>query len=235
MKKILLSLLLLTFFSIVYAQNVAAIAGMKGNIKILRDKKTIIAKTGDIIKNADEISSGEESFAAIRFIDNGATTKLFPNSIIIISASVEGNTLNKRNSISKGTARSQVSPRSGNYIVETPNTVASVKGTDFLATYEDFLTTIGVIDGEVEVRNKTSDRSIDANANDVIQGDDEGNLDSIDDSSYIKNNLDEEAAEGQVYGGSDDNNFTDTADRHSLEIELVDPDGTIKKVRISYE
>ncbi|MDX9869712.1 MAG: FecR domain-containing protein [Candidatus Cloacimonadales bacterium] len=239
MKKILLMIIISCFVVLTYAQNIAVIAGMKGKINIVRNSATITAKTGDVLKNNDQVQSEDESFAAIRFVDNGATTKLFPNSIIIINASINGNVLNKSNSIVKGTAKAKVTPKSGNFIVETPNTVASVKGTNFLTTYDNFITTIGIIEGEVEIRNKTSDRSVDAHSNDVIQSDDDGNITEIDNSEYIQDNIDDENEQGQLNDDDDGINSpkgsTGDTGTHIFEIELKNPDGTIKKVRISYE
>ncbi|HOE91688.1 MAG TPA: hypothetical protein PLV22_06905, partial [Candidatus Cloacimonadota bacterium] len=121
----------------------------------------------------------------------------------------------------------------------TPNTVASVKGTNFLTTYDNFITTIGIIEGEVEIRNKTSDRSVDAHSNDVIQSDDEGNVTEIDNSEYIQNNIDDENEKGQLNDDDDGMNNpkgnTGDSGTHIFEMELKNPDGTIKKVRISYE
>ncbi len=254
MKKISLLTVILVMFVMLNAQSVAVIAGMKGKISIIRDNKYLTAKSGDVLKNADEIQSGEESYAAIRFADNGATTKLFPNSTMVINASIDGKIMNKRNSISKGTAHSKVTPKSGNYIIETPNTVASVKGTDFITTYENNITTVGVIEGEVEVKSKNSDKTQDAKANDVYQVDDDGNVDELEDSNYIEQNTEDEnqdqqgnqgeqGDQGQNEGSQQGSGSTGTdysqqpggPQEKVLEIEIQKPDGIKKKVRIRYE
>jgi hypothetical protein len=215
-----------------YAQNIAVIAGMKGKITINRANRTIVAKTGETLKNNDEIQSGEESYAAIRFVDNGATTKLFPNSILVISANKSGNLLNKTNNIAKGTAHSKVTPKTGNYIVETPNTVASVKGTDFITSYENNTTTVGVYEGEVEIKSKNTEKTVSSKANEVYSVDEQGNLNQEENTDFLNQNQ-----------GAANQNLTPPAppaqnppsNPNILEIEIQKPDGTKKKVRITYE
>lgn len=227
MKKYLLLITLSLICFYLGAQNIAVIAGMKGKIIIVRNNHNINAKTGEIIKNNDEIQSGEESYAAIRFVDNGATTKLFPNSILVINANKSGKTLNKTNSIVKGTAHSKVTPKTGNYIVETPNTVASVKGTDFLTAFENNITTVGVYEGEVEIKSKNTEKTVRSKANEVYSVDEKGNLNQAENNDFLNNNQSQSQS-----------NLTPPApnpNQNILEIEIQKPDGTKKKVRITYE
>ncbi len=223
MKRYILTLIICFSLFLVYAQNVAVLAGMKGDISVVRDGKAIKIKNNELLKNFDEIRSGEESFAAIRFIDNGATTKLFPNSVLVISAEKSGKNLNKHNNLSKGMIQTKVTPKSGQFVVETPNTVASVKGTDFITQYQLRKTTIGVIEGEVEIRNKVSNRSISSGENDVYSSDDEGNINEEEDDSFLQN---DENYQSENVAPQQGNN---------LEIEIRKEDGTTKKVRIHYE
>ncbi len=232
MKKIIIYIIIMLAAALSYAQNIAVIAGMKGKITINRANRTIVAKTGETLKNNDEIQSGEESYAAIRFVDNGATTKLFPNSILVISANKSGNLLNKTNNIAKGTAHSKVTPKTGNYIVETPNTVASVKGTDFITSYENNTTTVGVYEGEVEIKSKNTEKTVSSKANEVYSVDEQGNLNQEENTDFLNQNQ-----------GAANQNLTPPAppaqnppsNPNILEIEIQKPDGTKKKVRITYE
>lgn len=223
MKRYILTIIICLSLVWVYAQNVAVLAGMKGDISVVREGKTIKIKNNDLLKNFDEIRSGEESFAAIRFIDNGATTKLFPNSVLIISAEKSGKNLNKHNNLAKGMIQSKVTPKSGQYVVETPNTVASVKGTDFITQYLLSRTTIGVIEGEVEIRNKISNRTVSSGEDEVYSSDDEGNIGEEEDDSFLENDENYQSDQSVPQQGN------------NLEIEIKKEDGTTKKVRIHYE
>ncbi len=215
---------IIIFFVQLSAQSIAVVAGLKGQISVVRNKKTLVAKQGEILQNNDEIRTSEESFAAIRFIDNGATTKLFPNSILIITAVETGNQLQKKNRINKGTVQSKVTPQTGSYIIETPNTVASVKGTDFFVSYKLGKTTVGVAEGEVEVQAKgTGKRSL-AKKNQVVEVDNQGNVDQQENTNYLENSEDE----GQQL------NSPQTQGNY-LDIEIKNANGTKKKVRIHYE
>lgn len=227
MKKITYTILVILISSIctfIYATNIAVVAGLKGKISLIRNNKTSVLKQGEILQNNDELRSSEESFAAIRFVDNGATTKLFPNSIMVISAQEAGNQLQKRNTIVKGTAQSKVTPQTGHYIIETPNTVASVKGTEFIVTFDGGKTFVGVKEGEVEIESKGSGKKTTAGKDEVYEVDENGNVDEQEDSDYIENNEEEGQ---QLNAPAPQGNY--------LDIEIQKADGTKKKVRIHYE
>lgn len=216
MKKIFL-VFFIVLFSILSSEPIAVIAGMKGDISLTRDNKKIAVKTGELLLDSDQLLSGSESFAAIRFIDNGATTKLFPNSVLIIYATSVDGQLSKRNNLRSGKIHSNVNPLSGQYIVETPNTVASVRGTDFTTEYENNITTIDVNEGEVEIESKLTGEKERAYGQESYSVNQNGQI------------------EKGVYNPDSDSE-PDTLDAENfLEIEVINNDGVIKKVRINYE
>lgn len=168
MKKIISLLVFLAVLTTVLfaADPIAYLIQGKGKLQILRDSKAIKFKNGDMLYNNDEIKTAGESFAAIKYVDGGATIKVFPNSVIKLTAMKQDKQLSKNSIIQKGGLYSKVNSRiKGGYQVETPTTVASVKGTGFLTRLnDDKSTVIVVMEGEVEVAHKESGNKMKAGA-----------------------------------------------------------------------
>lgn len=156
----LILLLGLTATALAAAESVAYLTQGKGDLKILRGGKAIKHKNGEVLVNNDEVRTGSQSFAALKYLDGGATVKVFSNSIIKLTARKQGKNLDKNTSLNKGSLYSKVNDKvKGNYQVETPTTVASVKGTGFLTKYTaDGTTIVVVLEGTVEVQHKESGR-----------------------------------------------------------------------------
>lgn len=225
MKKIILLSLLVLFCTLIFSSPIAVISGMKGDISISRNEERFNAKTGDLLNNNDELISGIESFASIRFIDNGATAKLFPNSVLVIHGENVDGKLSKRSSLERGNFLSKVNINSGPYVVETPNTVASVKGTEFLVGFENFITTVNVKSGEVDIESKVTGNTTSAGENEAFTIDEGGTI-----------------AGAQYVDPSSLDDFTDDVNPEDsiieskiFEIEMIDKNGNIRKVRITYE
>ncbi len=225
MRYFIIFLLLSVTLSLFCSNPIAVISGMKGEISIIRGEEQLTAKTGDLLFDADEIVSGIESFASIRFVDNGATAKLFPNSILIVQGYVVDGKLSKKSSVEKGRFLSKVNINSGQYMVETPNTVASVKGTEFLVGYDNFMTNVIVRSGEVDIENKITGDTVTATSDQGYSIDENGQQEelSIDDIEEIDDDFgNEEVQESFI-------------ERKTFEVEIRDAAGNIKKVRITYE
>ncbi|MCK9330049.1 MAG: FecR domain-containing protein [Candidatus Cloacimonetes bacterium] len=224
MKYLNLLIILFLFVGLFSESPIAVIAGMKGDVSVFRNEEKNTIKTGDLLYNADEVSSGIESFASIRFVDNGATAKLFPNSVLIIQGEFIDGKLSKRNILNKGSFLSKVNVDSGQYLVETPNIVASVKGTEFLVGYENLLSYIFVNSGEVEIENKITGDFLTAKNGQGYSINENGDISDIDNQIIedFQDDFDNETPE---------NSF----ESKTFDIEIQDADGNIKKVRITYE
>jgi len=133
-------------------EHIALTLNVKGDVNLKREAKTSDVKKGDELYNDDELISMEDSYAAIKFIDESSIVKLFPNSSLKIHIEAENR---KIHFLKMGELWTQVSKGFGEFIVETPTTVASVKGTEFLLSLdENGNTDIFTFEGEVLIKNK---------------------------------------------------------------------------------
>ncbi len=153
---IIAMLLLATFL---FAENpIAVMVNMKGDVILTRNAKKMPIKVGDILYNQDKIQSGNASFAALKYVDNGAYLKIFPNSIVSIKIDAQKGISDKTAKIEKGTLFSSINSKiKGNYAVESPTTVASVKGTKYISDLaKDRTFYVYTTEGTVEVENLKS-------------------------------------------------------------------------------
>lgn len=226
MKKILLGLLLvLSICYIVAAEPVAYLIQGKGNVQIIRDKKQIKFKNGELLFNNDEIKTAGESFAAIKYSDGGAAVKVFPNSIIKVSAVKQDKKLNKSTTLQMGSLYSKVNNKiKGNYQVETPSTVASVKGTGFITKLgKDRRTYVIVMEGEVLVQNKESGNTKSVGPGLTATSEENGdvNLEDTKPGDVSEQELREMEA-------------TNQESLKSMKIQVTDDNGNIKYIEITY-
>ena len=228
--KILFIILFISITSMIYAiESVALALKVKGNVELTREKSVCEISTGEELISNDELESKEDSFAAIKFVDGSSVVKLFPNSILQINAEKEEGKLNKKSFLKMGNLWSKVVQKTGVFEVETPTTVVSVKGTEFLLTVSEMgLTEIFTFTGEVQVRNKFDNKtsSVSAGNKALSTGEtelevteiEEGDIDE-ETQEYIEEEEEEELIEPPKV----------------LEIQLQHPSGETKIIRIEYE
>ena len=138
---------------------------VKGDVILTHAEENINAKDGTELENNDVLESKSESFAVVKFIDGNSVVKLFPNSILTISAEKTNGKLNKKSTIRLGELWAKVAKNTGEFVVETPTTVVSVKGTKFvLAVDENGFTDLFTLEGVVNMKNKKDDIEADVGA-----------------------------------------------------------------------
>ena len=151
-------LLLLLLSSLYSANVVAAIASLKGDVKIREtdSSKYSSAYKGQMIQNGNWIKTGDNVFLSIIFLD-GTNVKIHQKTEIEIKSSrLTATELNTNMYIAEGEAWSTVNEQgNGDFKIETPTAVASVKGTEFDINYNfnTSSTILKVISGEVEFGN----------------------------------------------------------------------------------
>ncbi|MBM4404351.1 MAG: FecR domain-containing protein [Candidatus Cloacimonetes bacterium] len=203
---------------------VAIISASKGKVELVRNNKPVRFKTGDMVFNNDQIKTGGESFAAVKYLDGSSTVKIFSNSVVRINAAVVGNNMNKNTTVSRGSANSSVRSGGGSYTVQTPTTVASVKGTDFLTKIiDDYLTLIIVTDGVVLVKNTVTNREAEVPSGRTAKSDDQGSLDVVESSDDDLSEAERLEMESQ----------RETQPR-SMRIQFTDELGNIKYVEVRF-
>lgn len=223
-KYILILTLICLSLSLFAAESVAMLSASKGKVDLTREAKSVKFKAGDMLKNNDELRTGGESFAAYKYIDGSSTIKVFSNSVVRITANKSGKSLSKKVVIDKGSIFTDVKPKSGAFMVQTPTTVASVKGTGFLTKItEDGISKFVVTDGEVELKILDSDdvKSVPAGNTAIIDA--EGNFEirvsSAEDTSSI------EKAEIES---------SQSSEPKLIRIPVLDASGRTKYIEIKY-
>lgn len=226
MKKIILiAIFMIMICLLMAAEPIAYLIQSKGNVQLLRDRKSVRFKNGELLFNNDEIKTAKESFAAVKYNDGGAAVRVFPNSVMRVTAVRYDKQQNKNTLLNSGSLYSKISSRiKGSYQVETPNTVASVKGTGYIVRYgADKITYVIVLEGEVLVQNKESGKTIVVGAGNTATSEPNGNIEvnPTGDGEITDNEMSEIDATNQDVP-------------KTLKVPTINPDGTIKYIEISY-
>ena len=167
MKKIIYVTLFLFIFAISLIANdsVGIALKVKGDVILTHAEEIINAKDGTELENNDVLESMDESFAVIKFIDGSSVIKLFPNSILTINAEKSNGKLNKKSTMKLGELWAKVSKNTGEFVIDTPTTVVSVKGTRFvLLVDENGFTDLFTLEGMVNMKNKKNDEEANVGA-----------------------------------------------------------------------
>jgi len=201
-------------------ESIAVSLKVKGDVDITRNEEIWKLSTGSELYNKDLLETSEDSFAAIKFIDGNSIVKLFPYSVLEISATKENGKLNKSTKLNMGELWSRVNPQSGSYEVETPTTVVSVKGTQFLLEVsEEGATTLYTFTGKVEMSNKEDGESVVVSAGEQAYSTGSGMIEVVPfDQDEIETELEEVLEQTQI-----------------LEIQLENEDGEKKTIKIELE
>ena len=155
-KFFLLVLFIIINLTGIYAiDSVAYPLKVKGNVDLTRNFESSALKLEDKLFNGDEVETKAESFAAIKFEDESSIMKLFPNTILNIRIEKQGDKYNKKSLLKMGELWARVEKSTGKFEIETPATVVSVKGTNFMLNInEDGTTELYTFEGEVFFQNK---------------------------------------------------------------------------------
>jgi hypothetical protein len=224
MKRILLITLLLMLAGMMLANSVAILSASKGNVDLERARKSMKFKNGELLLNRDVLRTGPESFAAYKYIDASSMIKLFSNSVVTVNATQDGEKLSKRVNVSKGSVLTNVKSGTGAFTVQTPTTVASVKGTEFLTKVDDDgFSTFIVTEGEVELRVLLTDEVTSAPKGTTAVIDPDGEVEvresTYDDISEIEKAELESSQEKKV---------------NTIRIPVLDSEGKLKYIEITY-
>jgi hypothetical protein len=180
MKRMLILITLIGVLStFLLAENpIAVMVKMKGDVSLTRNTKKLSVKAGDVLYHNDKIQSGNTSYAALKYVDNGAYLKIFPNSVVTIKINAEKGISEKAATIEKGTIFSSINRKiKGHYVVESPTTVASVKGTKYLSNFDvDRTFYVYTTEGVVEAENLKSREKRDVPAGSMLQSNPDGSM-----------------------------------------------------------
>lgn len=136
---------------------IAALKEVTGIVKLQSSetKKIIPGTAGGILYNGDRIMTGDKAGAALLFVD-GSMLKIQENSEVTIEAQRKGEQqLDTKVDLPLGQVWAKVTKRNTKFDIETPSSVASVKGTEFLVTVEeDGGSEVAVLEGIVDFVNE---------------------------------------------------------------------------------
>ena len=123
----------IVFISWIHGNKIAVTTKVKGQVEIMPIGKDNFAnlKPGTILSDGDKIRTGSSGFTAIIFIDDKSTLKLKENSEAVITGQRSARSIAKKINMDVGTVRATVNKQNSDFVIQTPTSVASVKGTDF--------------------------------------------------------------------------------------------------------
>ena len=152
------------FISGIYGNKIAVTTKVKGLVEIMPNGKENFGnlKPGTILSDGDKIRTGSSGFTAIIFIDDKSTLKLKENSEAVITGQRSARSIAKKINMDVGTVRATVNKQNSNFVIQTPTSVASVKGTDFWMITDpvDGDLVIG-LDGVVTLTNNETGAEVD--------------------------------------------------------------------------
>ena len=137
---------------------------IKGLVEIMpAGKKDFIKlKPGTILSDGDKVRTGSKGFAAIIFIDDKSTLKLKEDSEAVITGQRSAASISKKINMDSGTVRATVTKQNTDFVIQTPTSVASVKGTDFwLITNPETGDQIIGIEGIIGLTNNETGQEVD--------------------------------------------------------------------------
>ncbi len=223
MRKILLSMIALTF--LFGEGKVAITVKTKGTANHIyaNESPTAPLKLGAGLANEDIIQTGQDGFAVVMYLDDKTTVKIRENSEFLIGGTKSENGINKRIALNYGTMAASVAKQKGKeFIIATPTSVASVKGTELVIVSDPVLGDLFVtIVGTVVVTNNITGDSTTVDAGQSANSTPDGGLDVT------------QTEEGSVpdFGGEGEAG----GETHELRFEIEDADGNLKEVIIQYQ
>ena len=164
LNKILLFYLI--FSGVIYSAPIARIMKSQGDVLIKRMGKntfTIPGKPGLAINNGDAIKVGEEGFAVAIFIDDKSVVKIREKTQFEFIESSSSRTLD----VEQGTIFNDIKKegRKKTFRVETPVSVASVKGTEFaVVSNPSGVDQVFCATGQLDVQNLISGLTVSVGA-----------------------------------------------------------------------
>ena len=149
--------------NLVYADKIAVATKVKGMVEIMKvgNKEFKNLRAGSILDDGDKIRTGKSGFVAVIFIDDKSTLKIKENSEAVITGRRTTKDISKKINMDGGTIRASVAKQNVDFIIQTPTSVASVKGTDFWMLVDELLgdQVIG-IEGQVSLINTETGQEV---------------------------------------------------------------------------
>ena len=126
---------------LLHAEKIAVATKVKGVSEIMKvgSNNFNSLKAGMILDDGDKVRTGKSGFVAIIFIDDKSTLKVKENSEAVITGRKTKKNISKKINIDGGTIRASITKQNVDFVIQTPTSVASVKGTDFWMVVDELL------------------------------------------------------------------------------------------------
>ncbi len=203
---------------------IALILKTRGETSIKRNGETDFkkgVKIGDNLYSLDKIKTGKDGFVVLVFLDDKSQIKIRENSEMVISGERGRESISKQVDMQFGTLKAEITPmRKGEFVIATPTSVASVKGTVFWVQSDPLEGDVFYgLSGSVEVVNNESGGVIVVGANQTGTSTPSGDVN-------VESTPEGTAPADDDTGGTEENQI--------LEIQLRSPSGETKDVKIEY-
>ena len=178
--KFLFSVIFISF--LINKETLAIVTKSTGDVKYksyLSDEFSNELKMGSQLFNNDFIITDSDGFVKFSYLDDGTTIKIHHDSELYVRGQVNKKSISKRINMSNGLLKLDVSKQNDDeFMVITPTSVASVKGTSFiLKSNEDGDSFFGY-EGTVEIRNKESNQIVKLSKNLKVISNNDGSINS---------------------------------------------------------
>jgi len=206
----------------------------------------------------DQIRTGDNGFSIYRYLDDASSIKILKNSDIHIQGRVNSRNIVKNVEISNGVVNFDIDKQSnGGFTIVTPTSIATVKGTNFwlICNGPEGDKFFGV-EGEVEVKNIESGRTIILSEDAVVISSSDGNIlsqnistqdleqiqdlqqesgdyEDLDIDTGFDDNPIEQDLDSDNSSDSDIDNSSDS--EKTIRIQLEDSLGNLKEIIIKYK
>jgi len=179
-------------------------------------------KPGTSLFNEDHLKTGKDGYAVLVFLDDKSQIKIRENSEMMIAGTRTTEAISKQISMQFGTLKAEVSPqRKGEFVIATPTSVASVKGTVFWVISDPVMGDVFYGEsGSVEVTNNESGAVVVVGANETGTSTPDGQVNV------------EVTPEGAAPVEEDED---DAETYNLLRFQLQNAQGDIKDIKIEYK
>ena len=132
--------LLICISSFLIASKIAVATKVQGSVdlKEVGKKEFKVLKAGTILADGDKIRTGKTGFAVVIFIDDKSILKIKGDSEAVITGKRTAASISKKINMDGGIIRAIISQQDVDFVIQTPTSVASVKGTDFWMISDPF-------------------------------------------------------------------------------------------------
>ncbi len=206
------------------AERIAVTTKVTGNVDYTPVNKSLTdLKPGAVLANGDKIKTGSNGFVALVFIDDKSALKIKENTELEITGKREASSIAKKINMGQGTLRAKVTKQTkSDFVIQTPTSVASVKGTDFWLISDPLAgdRLIG-LEGIVSFTNIMSGMTMDITTGLTGNSSKDGKLET--------GTTNPDAIPTDPEGDEEDTK------KSELRIRLQGPDGTIKTLIIEYQ